>query len=56
MGQSVCHATAAALDGVAVVIFHTLYTVGLQNQGICAERRKIDVREDVLGVNSLTSF
>ena len=31
-------------------------TVGFQNQGIGAERRDIDVAEDVLGLNSLPFF
>ena len=48
--------SAAAPGGVPDVLFHVPGTAGFQNQGICAERRDIDVAGDVLGVNSLAFF
>ena len=46
----------AAPGGVPDVQFHMPGTLGFQNQGIGAERRDIDIAEDVLGVNSLSFF
>ena len=56
MEQLECQRTAAALGGVADVIFHMTGTMGFQNQGIVAERHNIDVAENALGINLLPLF